>query len=144
MTDPLPSPMPPVKTDAQRSEFWISIIGTVGSLLSATMSKTPGASTWINFGALITTITAYVVMRTPITAESGPGWKSKAFWAALPVLLVSIAVGITDAPIPGLPDGVTKVASAIAIALTSAGYTALRYQAKNAPSTPPPGPPATV
>lgn len=136
MTEPS-STLLPIKADTQKSEFWISVISTVGSLLSASLAKTPGAATWINFGALVVTIVAYVLMRTPIVAPSGPGWKSKSFWLAVPVLLLSIAVGISEANIPGLPPGVTQVASAFAIALTGAGYTAIRYRAKNAPSPQP-------
>jgi len=130
-TNPSPlSPLPPPsKPEVTRSELWITVIGALGSALSAMVARSGSASIWVSFGTMVGTVAVYAIMRTPI-ATTRPGWKTPAFWASLATVLVSVTLAISEANIPGLPIGLTKIASIITAALTAAGYTAIRYSAK--------------
>ena len=133
------SRIPPTKPEIERSELWVTLIGAIGSALSAMVAKSGSASIWVSFATLVATAATYAIMRTPI-AINPPGWKTPAFWGALATVAVSVTVAISEANIPGLPVGLTKIASIITAALTAAGYTAIRYSAKRN-SIEPPAPP---
>jgi FtsH-binding integral membrane protein len=133
MSNTNPEGVPALKAEAAKSESWIVIITAMGALLSALTASHADAGKWISFGVTLATVLVYAVMRTPLASEK-PGWKTKSFWASIAVVLASVATAVTEAEIPGLPPGVTKIASVIVAMLAALGYTAIRVSAKKGSS----------
>ena len=71
----------------------------------------------------------YALFRTPLVSEH-PGWRTKAFWGSIISIGGSMALALSEAEIPGLPPGVTRVASLAASSVVAAGYTVSRFTAK--------------
>jgi drug/metabolite transporter (DMT)-like permease len=124
--DTRPPDKRPRKANVARSEFQLSLVTILGTVLTL-VSREPTTTTALV--SVILTAGAYAIFQTDIVSKK-PGWKTIPFWTSLLTVLASIALAISEANIPGLPEGVTRLAAVLAAALTSAGYTAYRYKVK--------------
>jgi hypothetical protein len=125
--------MSKLKSVSRRSETWLSALTSVGAALSAYGPLAGGTNrqieVWASMGALVLTVATQTLTRTALVADH-PGWKTKAFWGSVAMVVASVALAISEANIPGLPPGITKSAAVGVAALTAAGYSGWRYRAK--------------
>ncbi len=83
--------------------------------------------------AAILSAGVFAIFKTPLVAKR-PGWKTKVFWTSVLTVIGSVALAVSELDIPGLPDGITRIASMITAGLSAAGYTVYRRQIKEADS----------
>lgn len=119
------------KPALKQSEFWISLVGSILSLLVLVLNENEVALAIASTVAFLLSAAVYAYFRTPLPSEK-PGWKTKTFWVSILTVLGSVAAAISGADLPGIPESVTKVAAMITAGLTAGGYTLYRYQGKMA------------
>lgn len=118
------------KPDVQKSEFWMALVTIVGTL-GASFATTGMVGKIFALAGLVLTAGVYAYFRTPLPSEK-PGWKTTAFLGAVLSIIASVAVAISEADLPFLPPGVTKVAAVVSAAIVSAGYSVYRFRVKRA------------
>lgn len=117
---------PPVKSDAAKSESWVSLLAILGSLANGFVNS---HSHVVSLISLLTATGVYAYCRSPLASDR-PGWKTPAFAAAVISIVGSVATSLLDANLPFLPAGVTKDVTIIASGAAAGGYTIYRYQVK--------------
>lgn len=122
------------KPELAKSESWVTIVAVLGAIAPLVGSN---ASKIITVISLVISAGAYAFFHTSLPSEK-PGWKTPAFWTAVATIVGSVALALTQADLPFLPVGVTKVASVIVAAVTAAGYTIYRTSLKRSGGATPP------
>jgi hypothetical protein len=118
------------KSALRRSETWVSTLTSVGAVLSMAVSgKNEEIAMWASLGALVLTGVTQTLTRTALVSDH-PGWKTKAFWGSIATVAASVALAVSEANIPGLPPGITKIAAVVVAGLTAAGYSGWRWRYK--------------
>lgn len=128
--DPLP-PLPPPslpKPELTRSELWTTVFTVIGTLATGFATTGP-AGKFIALVTLLGTVATYTYYRTPLPSAH-PGWKTPAFFGSALSIVGSIALAISEANLPYLPEGATKIGALVAAGVTAAGYTVYRYSVK--------------
>lgn len=116
------------KPEVQKSEAWASIVAVLG-VFGAGFSITGTTGKVFALVSLLITVGTYAYFHTTLPSLR-PGWKTKAFLGAALSIVGSIALALSEANLPFLPAGVTKYAALMSAAISAAGYTVYRYQAK--------------
>ena len=119
--------VPTTKPEAKRSELWLSIITAVGALVGSNLSSE--GKSWVGVGVAVLLAVVYAFFRTPMAAEK-PGVGTKVFWGSVVTILGSGAAALVDPTLPGVPEGVGRIAAIAVAAVTAAGYTIHRFRAK--------------
>lgn len=110
------------------TENWLSVATVILNLLFAVSAQNKWVAVVAAFSvAAIGAVYAYFRTDLPTTK---PGWKTKAFWASIVVIIGSAALNLSQASIPGLSAEVTKYATMIASVVAAAGYTLIRVESK--------------
>lgn len=112
----------------QTSEFWLSLITTILSVLMV-MLKDGTAIAWASGIAAVMSAGVYALFQTPLPSDN-PGVKSKVFWTSVVTIVGSMAVAVSEMSIPGIPPAVIQVAGMISAAIAAGGYTIHRRQNK--------------
>lgn len=120
----------PSKPALQKSETWMTLVAAL-TAMAVPLAEGFGDKIHviISLIALAITVGTYTVFKTDLPSIK-PGWTSKPFWSAVVIVIGSVALAISETTIAGVPPGVTKAAGIIAAAVTAAGYTLLRFSAK--------------
>ena len=118
--------------EVAKTELWVNLLAGLGAVLPAVLDQT--TAPWVSLVLVVLMTVVYTAARTPLVANK-PGWKTKEFWISLAVILVSAALAVAEAKIPGLPEGVSKGASIIVAVCTAMGYTAVRLKVKREDET---------
>lgn len=117
------------KTEKTRSELWISLITSIGTLV--TVYFAPAESTARTLGMVSAVLIAgvYAFFRTPLAARTS-GVKTKMFWGSLLTVLGSMAAVLADQGTKGVPQPVAHVAAIVVTAVVASGYTVHRFRTK--------------
>jgi hypothetical protein len=116
------------KADSSKSEFWVSQLAILGSLVSGLAYSDSHVVALIS---LLISAGIYAYCRSPLPSLR-PGWKTPAFMTAIVSIVGSVAAALADANLPFLPAGVTREAAIIATGIVAGGYTIYRYNVKKA------------
>lgn len=133
------------KKEAQKTEFWNSLLSAAGSIVVMLSGK--GHSVLWSVVGIAAVAGVYAYFRTDLHAGK-PGIKTKAFWVGIATIVGSVALAVSEAKIPGLSPAVSTIAATVATSLVAAGYTLYRWNQKtltwknstkteNKPSQPP-------
>lgn len=119
------------KSVVQRSEMWLSLIAVIGAIASAMVKANPLGITIVTVAVIVLTVGVFALFKTDLPSAK-PGVKTKAFWVGVATIVGSIALALSETPIPGLSESVSKYAGLIATLIAAAGYNVVRYKAKTA------------
>lgn len=112
-----------------RTENILTAIAGVGAAISAMTAEVQGAATWVALGVCVAMTGTFAFFKTSLPAGVS-GIHTRAFWISLLTILASVATAISEADIPGLPKGVTKIATTVSSLLIAFGYHVWRYTEK--------------
>lgn len=118
------------KGPLKRSEYWLSLIAAIQSVLLAQLDGHPSVVAWVSFGGVFALAGVHAVFRTPLVAKDAPGVRTARFWVSLATVLGSGAAAVAAGNIPGIPPVVIQVASIVSGLVAAAGYGIHRYARK--------------
>jgi hypothetical protein len=127
---PRESPLPKLKRQHATTEMWMTVATALSAIATAVGGKVTGSGSLVAglFSVVVTAVT-YAALRTPLAAKRS-GWKTPLFWTSMLSILGSVSLAVSEADIPGLPPGVTKICAIVASGLAASGYTVYRYVRK--------------
>jgi heme O synthase-like polyprenyltransferase len=135
MSDDSPTPreipvLPPTKNSTETTELWTSLATFLMTVVVTLTGTVKGSGSVIaTIFSLVVMAGTYAFMNTPLAAKR-VGWKTPMFWSSVMTIVGSIALAFTEADIPGLPPGVTKISSIVAAGVAASGYNVYRYTHK--------------